>query len=137
MSGGTYEYVMGYSTSASVVGGSSKITEVYTDFFTNSDFEKYYDEYSNTINLNYNNRILGDATGEMGPFISQTDPDKAIRNVGSWYKDYALFPYPQYPWFYRSGAFYNGNSSGVFCFYASSGHVSAGVSFRVVLAPTK
>ena len=39
---------------------------------------KYYDVYPNSNN--YNKRILGDATGELGPFYDEKDPDGYFRN---------------------------------------------------------
>ena len=67
-SGGGWEYVMGYTTKASTVGGSSEITSIHSDFFANSNWNKYYDRYVSTKLTEYNHRILGDATGELGPF---------------------------------------------------------------------
>ena len=135
MSGGTYEYVMGYTTGASTVGGSSGITSIYSDFYTNSNWNKYYDEYSSTSYTNYANRILGDATGEMGPFGSQVDPDNNTRRKSSWYGDYAYFVYSSYPWFYRGGHWSFGSSSGAFAFYGDAGGANSLIGFRVVLAP--
>ena len=89
MSGGAWEYVMGYTTGATTVGGTSGITNLYSNFFSNSSYSKYWDKYTLTAETNYNNRILGDATGEMGPFGSEKDPDGGTRNKSSWYKDYA------------------------------------------------
>ena len=37
---------MGYTTGSSIgVGGASGITTLYSDFFTNSKWNKYYDKY--------------------------------------------------------------------------------------------
>ena len=137
MSGGAWEYVMGYTTGASTVGGSSEITSIYSDFFENSNWDKYYDEYSSTSSTNYSNRILGDATGEMGPFGNQVDPDNNTRYKSSWYGDYALFVYSSSPWFPRGGAWYYGSSSGAFAFDIATGGADSHIGFRIVLAPTK
>ena len=134
MSGGTWEYVMGYTTGASTVGGSSGITSIYPDFFTNSSWNKYYDEYTSTIVHNYNNRILGDATGEMGPFGSQLDPD-TTRYKSSWHEDYAHFVDSSSSWFRRSGGWSDGVSAGAFAFSSYAIGSAAHISFRVVLAP--
>ncbi len=131
MSGGAWEYVMGYTTGASSVGGSSGITSLYSDFFTNSKWNKYYDKYTSTSYTNYNNRILGDATGEMGPFAS---------NMGeyhsSWYSDYAYFVYSINPWFGRGDYCIGTSNAGVFYFSYYSGGGGTSHSFRVVVAPS-
>jgi len=135
MSGGAWDYVMGYTTGATTTGGSSGITSLYNTFFTDSSYEKYYDKYSSTVNTNYNNRILGDATGEMGPFGSEKDPDGITRNKTSWYGDCAHFAYSSYPWFIRGGDWNNGSEAGAFAFSHKTGGTNAHTSFRVVLAP--
>ena len=133
MSGGAWEYVMGNTNNTA---GSSGITSVASDFYTNANWAKYYDKYPNQTSYTvYNNRILGDATGEMGPFFSQTDLDNNVRNKSSWYGDYAYFAYSSSPWFNRGGNSDNGTGSGAFAFYDSPGGVVATFSFRVVLTP--
>ncbi len=136
MSGGAWEYVMGYTTAANTVGGSSGITSIYQDFFENANWKKYYDSYESTVNTQYNNRILGDATGEMGPFASNKDPDQTSRPRSSWYKDYAGFVNSTAPWIDRGGGWYNGTSAGIFTFGSSTGEVFNNISFRLVLAPS-
>jgi hypothetical protein len=121
MSGGAWEYTMGYTTGATTVGGSSGITSLYFDFFTNSSWDKYYDKYSSTVNTQYNNRILGDSTAE----------------TFNWYRDYADFVYSGRPWFYRSGHFDHGFVAGTFAFGNYVGFADYHISFRLVLAPTK
>jgi len=135
LSGGAWDYVMGYTTGASTVGGSSEITSVHSDFFTNSIWNKYYDKYSSTLNTNYDNRILGDATGEIGTFAIQTDPDNVIRHKSSWYGDYAVFINSTGCWFPRGGYWIHGKNNGVFAFSDYIGDAHAAMSFRVVLAP--
>ena len=134
MSGGAWEYAMGYTTGASTIGGNSGITTLYSDFFTNSNWDKYYDEYSSTGIHDYNNRILGDATGELGPFESQLDMD-ATRYKSSWHGDYAHFMDFSAPWFACGGSWNNGTPAGVFAFSPNTGDMSVFISFRVVLAP--
>ena len=133
MAGGAWEYVTGYTTGASTVGGSSGITSIYPDFFNNSTYTKYWDKYTSTTNTQYNNRILGDATGEMGSFGSEKDPDNNSRYKSSWYGDYAHFAYSSSPWFLRGGYWSNGTESGAFAFGTSSGTSYTSYSFRVVL----
>ena len=131
MSGGSSEYVMGYNTGAGTIGGSSGITSIYNDFFTNSKWDKYYDKYNNSSTLwkTYNKRILGDATGEMGPFIVSGKP------IGSWYSDQAYFVLNSSPWFLRGGDYSNASTSGLFGFAGNYG-INSGFSFRVVLTPS-
>jgi len=137
ISGGAWEYVMAYTTGATTTGGSSGITSLYSNFFTDSTYTKYWDKYSSTVNTNYNNRILGDATGEMGPFGSQTDPDNTSRYKSSWYGDYASFAYSTYPWFYRGCFWSSGTNAGAFASSSNTGAVYTSNGFRVVLTPTK
>ncbi len=138
MSGGTWEYVMAYTTGSSIgVGGTSGITSIYSDFFTNSTYTKYWDKYTSTTNTQYNNRILGDATGEMGPFGREKDPDGTTRQKSSWYGDLAHFAYSSYPWFLRGGRLNDGTESGTFASFYSSGAAYSLGSFRIVLTPSK
>ena len=137
MSGGAWEYVMGYTTGATTVGGTSGITNLYSNFFSNSSYSKYWDKYTLTAETNYNNRILGDATGEMGPFGSEKDPDGGTRNKSSWYKDYAYLVSSSTPWFARGGAWVNGIISGAFSTGFGPGYISDDKVFRIVLTPTK
>ena len=57
-SGGAWDYVMGYTTKATTVGGSSGITSLYSNFFSDSAYLKYWDKYNSTERTDYNNRIL-------------------------------------------------------------------------------
>ena len=136
MSGGAWEYVMGYTTSSSTVGGSSGITSLYPNFFSDSTYTKYWDKYTSTTNIQFNNRNLGDATGEMGPFGREKDPDGTTRQKSSWYGDYASFVSSSYPWFDRGGDWKYGTESGIFAFGSASGAVSTYLSFRIILTPT-
>ena len=135
MAGGSWEYVMGYTTGASTVGGSSEITSIYQDFFTNSIYTKYWDKYTSTTNTQFNNRILGDATGEMGPFGSKKDPDGTIRNKSSWYGDLSTFISNSYSWFVRSGYWNGASVTGIFSFHYHSGTLYTIDSYRIILTP--
>ena len=85
---------------------------------------KYYDEYSNSSDsATYSKRILGDATGEMGPFY----------NGKNWYSSYSSFIGSSRPWFYRGGNCYEGVKAGQFSFYRSAGGANRYVGFRLVL----
>ena len=135
MSGGAWEYVMGYTTGATTLGGSSTITSLYPNFFSDSAYLKYWDKYTTTVNTNYNNRILGDAVGEMGPFGSAKDPDNNTRNKSSWYKNYADFVNNYNSWLARSGTWSHGIESGIFSFGLYTAGISTSFSYRIVLAP--
>ena len=137
MSGGSWEYVMSYTTNASTVGGSSGITSLYPNFFTDSNYTKYWDKYTSTTNTQYNLRILGDATGEMGPFGSEKDPDGGTRQKTSWYKNYTYFVDSSNPLFVRGGAWNYGTSSGQFAFSNDTGATDNRTTYRIVLTPSK
>ena len=95
---------------------------------------KYFDIYPNSSSeKTYNNRILGDATGELGPFSYYPDSDSAYRNHTSWYSDYAYFVSGNSPWFARGGRYTSGNLAGSFAFYVRNGTSVDLYSFRVVL----
>ena len=117
------------------VGGASGLTSIYSDFFTNKDWEKYYDKYSSTSDVMYNARILGDATGEMGGFANVTIPNGDDYPTSSWYGDYGCFSIATVPWLVRGGYRSSGSVAGVFAFGASAGGVAMSNSFRVVLVP--
>ena len=137
LSGGAWDTVMGYTTGATTTGGNSGITSLYSDFFTNNSWNKYYDKYSSTGNKNYNKRILGDATGELGPFESKNYSDGTTRYRSSWYEDYAHFVYTTAPWFERGGSWYYGNNTGMFSFTNSNGGALQVTAFRIVLTPNE
>ena len=139
MSGGAVEYVMGVMKDANgnlMSGQSSTYNSGFNGTLSSGgsvtnglDFpnSKYYDVY-NYNKLSYNSsrsrRILGDATGEMGPFQSLQS---------SWYNDTASFVYSSNPWFGRGGNYSLGSGAGAFSFNYSNGHASSSVSFRLVL----
>ena len=96
---------------------------------------KYYDTYAYaTVDEQFQRRILGDATGEMGPFASATYLTQT-RKISSWYADDALFVWSGNPWVIRGGNHVSGLETGVFAFGNVNGHVNGNVSFRVVLTP--
>jgi hypothetical protein len=120
MSGGAWEYVAGYVSGKK---GSSGFT---TDDLTSEVYSKYLDVYNNTEAIgytSYNYRILGDATGEMGPFYY-------YRN--NWYSDYSHLVYSSCPWFLRGGHY---SDAGQFYFLGDYGGAYASISARLVLSP--
>ena len=156
MSGGSFEYVMGVQVDengqplsgrhniynsgfngtlgcptcdiGTVSGVDSSITSITNGVSLPSS--KYYDSYKVNSNGNRANRILGDATGEMGPF----DVNDQGRNVTSWYFDNGWFIYSDKPWIGRGGYYINGSGGGLLYFnnYTGSNHY-IGNTFRLVL----
>ena len=135
MNGGSIEYVMGYTTGASTVGGSSGITDLYADFFNDANYTKYWDKYTSTVNTNYNNRILGDATGEMGPFVTKRNLSGDNTVISSWYRDCSYFVKTSLPWIMRGGLYCEGTCSGQFSFSSFTGGSLKNLSYRIVLTP--
>jgi len=119
MNGGANEYVAGYRINT----------------YSNSGFDetsianyssKYFDIYNvESTEVTYNYRILGDATGEMGPFASYK---------GSWYGDYADFVNSINSWFGRGGYYSLSANAGVFHFRGYNGIAGSYSSARLVLA---
>ncbi len=121
MSGGTWEYVAGYRDGTIGASGLTltEIREIYN---------KYIDVYaSDSAVTTYSRRILGDATGEMGPFYGDY--------YNNWYNDYSNFVDSAYPWFRRGGPYSSGPISGQFYFSRHTGDAYNGFSARLVLTP--
>ncbi|MCI8394410.1 MAG: hypothetical protein HFH86_02895 [Bacilli bacterium] len=155
MSGGAYEYVMGlmldkegqpmsghnfkYNSGFSgpfgcpnCNGDTSGLTEL-VDGIPFPSNQKYYDIYLyGEKEENYNRRILGDATGEMGPFVSNTYGTQQ-RQIGSWYADEAWISHFVEPWIHRGAGYSYGMGGGIFSFISSWGTASPSISFRIVL----
>ena len=115
MSGGTHEIVAGYAdgygvkTSYNIESGLSE-----NDLNT---YSKYFDKYSKGCTMtSFNCRILGDATGEMGPFYWYYNEDKGHRIHNAWYADWCGFVYDRLPWFHRGGNYGYGTNAGLFFF---------------------
>ncbi len=139
MSGGAWEYVMGVMKNANNNGlslSSSGFTLNDIPFKTDEeiDYSKYYDAYEySSVYTTYNKRILGDATGELGPF-EQKRYNNSTRIISSWYDDESYYLYR--PWAVRGGVFSYGIGSGIFAFDQNEGVGLELVTFRVALAPT-
>ena len=129
MSGGAHEYVAGYMSGHLGSSGFSATTLANYD-------SKYYDVYSSSSTMtSYQYRILGDATGEMGPFKTYLDGDNNSRYHNSWYGDSSYFVDSTYPWFYRGGLYDHGVLAGQFYINRSTGGAYTDVGFRIVLSP--
>lgn len=128
MSGGAWEYVASYKSGQ--LGSSGFNTTTVASYNP-----KYFDVYSASSGAtSYNYRILGDATGEIGPFYTYADGDATIRYHNNWYADNAVFIDSSFPWFVRGGDNYNGVLSGQFLFLRNTGTMFNYISSRLVLA---
>ena len=129
ISGGAWEYMASYITGK--LGSSGFNTATLTNYDN-----KYFDTYSSSSSVaSYQYRILGDATGEMGPFKSYLDGDNTSRYHSSWYGDYSHFVDSSYSWFLRSANCTDGLLAGSLYFGRSTGGVSVHGGYRIVLTP--
>ena len=124
-----------------VAGVNSSITSITNGI--NLPSNKYYDSYKANSNWNRANRILGDGTGEMGPFgtiqttgTTEQCGETGICNssIGSWHSNTSSFVGSSYPWFYRGGSYSYGSGAGAFYFSSYYGHAHSNISFRLVLS---
>ena len=124
MSGGAWEYMASYMENNPLNSGMN-------DIVTNSTYSKYIDKYSSSSTItSYKFRILGDATGELGPFWNN-----GRYNQSTWFADDANFVDSFYPWFLRGGFCSYTTRAGQFSFSRSSGDAYTGYSARLVLEP--
>ena len=136
MSGGAYEYMASYMDGYGVQNSANtKVASGFTAVELTT-YAVYLDKYPNTSTITSgNNRILGDATGEMGPFYYYADKDELSRYHNNWYADHSVFIDSTFPWFFRSGLYVDGVRAGQFYFGRSLGDFNDGGSFRLVLSP--
>ena len=151
MSGGAWEYVMGVmmDQSGNPMSGRNSIENSRFNgrfgteegsFSTGYDWpdSKYYDQYVyTTSSVNYQNRILGDATGEMGPFamMSSNNSSGSFYNSSSWLKASLSFVTVGYPYYGRGGTYHDGFQVRILSTNPYSGTSVSGWSFRIVLTP--
>ena len=129
MSGGTHEYVSAYINNKLGTSGFTTSTIATYD-------SKYFDVYNtNSTTTSYQNRILGDATGEMGPFKNYLDGDNTSKYHNSWYGDFSYFVDSSSPWFHRGGYYNHGVLASQFYFAKDTGGVPSSIGFRIVLSP--
>jgi hypothetical protein len=122
MSGGANEYVAAYRGNTP---GSSGFTTA-----TLAEYASYLDVYNSESSVNtYNYRILGDATGEIGPFYKVGD-----NYYNNWFRDISYFVESSSPWFVRGGSHLAGSGAGQFYFHRNGGGVYSNNSARLVLA---
>jgi len=161
MSGGAYELVMGVMLDANgkpmsgrnqlynsgfngtfgcptcdtASGNDSSKTSLTTGI--NFPATKYYDTYSSSSVIHdLTTRILGDATGEMGPFEAiEYSSAVGARAIGSWYGDEAWSINKATPWYARGWHVYVGMGAGIFMFHDNMGAVDSPGGYRIVLTP--
>ena len=118
MSGGAFEYVMGYYSPASSTWGATSSSN-YAGF-TSQPNSKYYDDYTATNSLTACNGGICYGHG--------------LSEVSNWYGDYALFVCDGKPWFLRGGGnYHSGSNAGAFYFYIGNGNASSDFAARSVL----
>ena len=124
---GAYEYVASLQSETYGNSGFNATTlKTYNS--------KYYDIYDVSSEVTtYSKRILGDATGEIGPFYYYQDADNNNRPHNSWYADDSNFIGTSYPWFRRGGDHNYGVLAGQFNFYRNNGSTVINTGFRLVL----
>ena len=118
MSGGAWEYVMGYYSGASTTWGATSDSN-YAGFSSAPD-NKYYDDYTTTNALTACNGGIC-----YGHGLSETS---------NWYSDYAYFVNAGSPWFRRGGLYNVGSNAGAFDFGTYYGYVYYNSGFRAVLS---
>ena len=145
MSGGSWEYTMGVMINQSgqpCVGKDSSNTSGFSGPYCNTSGnatgvsfpdQKYYDTYLYATDaMHYNRRILGDATGETGPF-QNVSFNSQNRKTGSWYSDEAYFSSNEVPWFAYGGGRTYGSGAGLFSFHGDDGSLHNWNGYRIVL----
>ena len=134
MSGGAHEYVAGYLNGYGTKNSTGSVASGFTDNELQT-YAKYFDKYEGATTVtSYNKRILGDATGEVGPFYNYYDTDGYIRAHNAWYSEWSGFITGYGPWFARGGAADNGLLAGLFHFRSNAGEAFSGWGSRLVLA---
>ena len=105
MSGGAWEYVMGYYSPAGSTWGATSSSN--SAGFSSQPNSKYYDDYTATNSLTACNGGICYGHG--------------LSEVRNWYGDYADFVSASNPWFLRGGLYYDDSSAGSFSFFYSNG----------------
>ena len=121
MAGGAWEVLAAYRD-ATIGSSGLSLDEI------RNTYNKYIDVYAGNSELTtYSKRMLGDATGEMGPFYNS---DYYLNNC---YDDVANFVGNAYPWFGRGGGCNQSSATGQFYFGRSTGEAANNVGTRIVL----
>ncbi len=118
MSGGAWEYTMGYYSGASTTWGATSSSN-YAGFSSKPD-DKYYDDYTGTTLLTACGGIC------YGHAVSEVD---------NWYGDYPYIGDSSYPWFKRGGSSSSSSTNaGIFAFLGDTGNVGRNYTFRSVIS---
>ena len=117
MSGGAWEYVMGYYSGASTTWGATSNNN--DAGFSSKPASKYFDDYTTTNPLTACNGGICYGHG--------------LSEMSNWYNDSAYFVSARNPWFRRGGYNGNGAHAGAFHFDNANGSAGGSGSFRVVL----
>lgn len=117
MSGGAWEYVMGYYSPASSTWGATSSYN-YAGFSSQPN-SKYYDDYTSTNLLTACNGGICYGHG--------------FSEVRNWYGDYDYFVNDSSPWFTRGGDYNVGSGAGSFDFSSSDGGANDYGAARSVL----
>ena len=121
MSGGAWEYVMGYYSGASTTWGATSSSN-YAGFSSAPD-SKYYDDYTTTSALTACNGGVC-----YGHALSETT---------NWYNDYTGFVSANGPWFARGSGYDDGSHAGLFYWYGNYGDAyTFGFRSAIVYDPT-
>jgi len=118
-------------------GGDANITSITNGI--NLPDSKYYDTYQDKYPY-ASKRILGDATGELGPFSTMYKMglnSTGDRNISSWYHDDAHTVGTQYVFFVRGSNFVYGLTGGIFSHASYYGNALDNSTYRIILTPTK
>ena len=118
MSGGTWEYVMGWYSGASDTFGATSSSNFAG--FTSALDSKYWDEYTTT------NALTACDGGICYGY--------GLSEVNKWYGDFTDFVDAGNPWFGRGGYSFGGASAGAFFFNISGGRANNNNGFRSVLS---
>ena len=132
MSGGAWEYVASYKKAESNDVDYSSMP-MYTVSQYNNKYYDIYDEKSGRYTFNY--RILGDGTGEMGPFKYNDNYYSTSIGLSSWYNDRGLFVWNPYRIFFRGGCRSDHIDVGIFSTSNGAGSENNSIGFRLVLTP--
>ena len=120
MSGGAWEYVMGYYSGASTTWGATSSNNNAAGF-SSKPASKYFDDYTTTNPLTACNGGICYGHG--------------LSEVNEWYNDGTNFVFGGCPWFARSGYTSFGAGAGTFLFGCDNGGGFARSGFRAVLSP--
>ncbi len=114
-------------------GKEPNITTVTEGIELPSD-ERYYDKYDFSYDATiYTKKILGDATGEMGPFqiISYNNKERIFN---SWYNEEGALNQENSPWIERGGEYKDGIGAGIFSLGRDTGRAVSFHTYRLALA---